>query len=114
VSVTEERFEPIELDDDAFGHSLGVNQGTPPEQIEVRFEPELARFVSGRVWHPSQEIRAQPDGSIVVMMRVSNDWALRSWILGFGCLARVLSPPGLVRQIADELERARRGYALNQ
>ena len=32
--MTEERFEPIELPDDAFAHSLGVNQGTP-ERIEV-------------------------------------------------------------------------------
>ena len=29
LSMTEERFEPMELPDDAFAHSLGVNQGTP-------------------------------------------------------------------------------------
>ena len=34
LSLTEERFEPLELPEDAFAHSLGVNQGTP-ERIEV-------------------------------------------------------------------------------
>ena len=28
----------------------------------------------------------------------------RSWILGFGPLARVISPPELVRQILDEAD----------
>ncbi len=66
------------------------------------------------VWveHPSQAIVEQPDGSLVVTLHVSNDWALRSWILGFGPLARVLSPPDLATQVADEFERARLLYSL--
>ena len=40
-------------------------------------------------------------------LRVSNDWALRSWILGFGQLARVISPPQLAAQIVNEIDRAR-------
>ena len=42
---------------------------------------------------------------------VCNDWALRSWILSFGPLARVLAPEALAAQIRDELERARSVYA---
>jgi predicted DNA-binding transcriptional regulator YafY len=45
-----------------------------------------------------------------VVLHVSNDVALRSWILGFGPLARVVSPPELVAQVTDELERARQRY----
>ncbi len=55
LSVTEERFEPVELPEDAFAHSLGVNQGTP-ERIEIAFEPRIARYVKERVWHPSQQV----------------------------------------------------------
>ena len=54
LSLTEERFEPIELPEDAFAHSLGVNQGTP-ERIEIAFEPRIARYVKERVWHASQQ-----------------------------------------------------------
>jgi predicted DNA-binding transcriptional regulator YafY len=109
LSVTEERFEPTELAEDAFAHSLGVNQG-PPERIEVVFEPHIARYVKERVWHPSQQTQEDADGRLIVRLDVCNDWALRSWILGFGPLARVLSPPELASQILDEINRARQQY----
>jgi predicted DNA-binding transcriptional regulator YafY len=109
VSVTEERFEPQELSEDAFAHSLGVHQGTP-ETIEIAFEPRMARYVKERIWHPSQEIRDRDDGGLVLTLHVTNDWALKSWILGFGPLARVVSPPALAAQILDELERTRSQY----
>ena len=109
LSVSEERFEPQDLSEDAFAHSLGVHQG-PPERIEIVFEPRMARYVRERVWHASQQIVDQPDGSVVMTLSVSNDWALRSWILGFGPLARVIAPPSLAQQILDEVERTRSMY----
>jgi predicted DNA-binding transcriptional regulator YafY len=105
VSLTEDRFEPLELPDDAFAHSLGVNQGTP-EKIEILIAPKLARYVRERVWHPSQVIEDQPDGSIRVTLNVVNDWALKSWILGFGGLARALTPVALAQEITAELAAA--------
>ena len=110
MSVLEERFEPVEVDEEAFAHSLGVNQGTPPERIEISFEPRIARYVRERVWHASQEPLDQPDGSLILVLNVSNDWALRSWILGFGPLARVIAPSALASQILEDLERARAQY----
>jgi predicted DNA-binding transcriptional regulator YafY len=110
LSVTGDRFEPQELEGDAFTHSLGVNQGAAPERIEIAFEPRIARYVRERVWHPSQEAREQADGSLILRLNVANDWALRSWILGFGPLARVVSPAALASQILDEIDRARSQY----
>ena len=98
MSVTEDRFEPVESEEDAFAHSLGVHQGVP-QRIEIAFEPRIARYIRERVWHASQEIQDQGDG-----------FALRSWILGFGALARVVSPPDLAAQISEEIEQARRRY----
>ena len=112
LSVSEERFEPQDLSEDAFAHSLGVHQGSP-ERIEIAFEPRMARYVRERVWHASQQIVDQPDGSVVMTLSVSNDWALRSWILGFGPLARVISPPSLAQQILEEVERTRSMYVPN-
>ena len=110
LSVTDERFEPQVLSEDAFAHSLGVHHGTP-EAIAIAFEPSMARYIKERIWHPSQTIEDRPDGSVVLRLTVSNDWALRSWILGFGPLARVESPPQLVAQLVDELKRTRARYA---
>ena len=109
LSVTEEPFEPLELPEDAFAHSLGVNQGSP-EHIEIAFEPRIARYVKERVWHTSQQIVEAADGSLSLTLHVCNDWALRSWILSFGPLARVISPPELATQILDEIDRTRSHY----
>jgi predicted DNA-binding transcriptional regulator YafY len=105
ISLTEERFEPLELPDDTFAHSLGVNQGTP-ERIEILFAPKIARYVRERVWHPSQEIEDTSAGSLRLTLKVVNDWALKSWVLGFGGLATVVAPASLAHEIATELRAA--------
>lgn len=110
VSLTEERFEPLELPEDAFAHSLGVNQGTP-EKIELSFAPKIARYVRERIWHPSQQATDQADGSLRLTLDVCNDWALKSWILGFGGLATVISPSTLQAEIVGELDAARGNYS---
>jgi predicted DNA-binding transcriptional regulator YafY len=109
LSITEERFDPVELPADAFENSLGVNQGTA-EQIAILFEPRIARYIRERVWHSSQQIEDASDGALTLTLKVCNDFALRSWILGFGPLARVISPPELAAQIQDEAERTRLRY----
>lgn len=110
LSLTEERFEPLELPDDAFAHSLGVNQGAP-ERVVVIFAPKIARYIRERVWHPSQELVTQPDGSVELTLHVVNDWALKSWILGFGALAVVTAPVSLVAELAAEVKAAADRYA---
>ena len=111
LSLSEERFEPIELEEEPFAHSLGVHQG-PPERIEIAFEPSIAPVVKARKWHTSQQVREEPDGSLLVVLNVCNDVELRRWILGFGALARVVSPAVLAEQILAELEGARLRYAI--
>ena len=96
-------------EEDAFAHSLGVHQGAP-ERIEIEFDPRIARYVKERMWHSSQEIEEQADGTVRLTLNVSNDFALRSWILGFGPLAKVVSPPNLAAQIVEEIDGARKRY----
>jgi predicted DNA-binding transcriptional regulator YafY len=111
LSLLEERFTPTEIPDATFVHSLGVNDGTP-EHIEIAFEPRIAPYIRERRWHPSQALGDRKDGGVVLTLDVCNDWALRSWILGFGPLARVLSPASLTAQIKDEIDRASERYAV--
>jgi len=110
VSLHEERFTPAELPDTIFAHSLGVHEG-PPEHIEIAFAAQIAPYISERTWHPSQTVTERDGGAVVLTLEVSNDWALRSWILSFGSLARVLAPAALAQQIADEIKAAAGVYA---
>ena len=41
---------------------------------------------------------------------VSNDWALRSWLLGFGAGVRVVGPTALADALLDEFKRGCRVY----
>ena len=111
ISLHEERFTPTEIPDAAFAHSIGINEG-PPEHIEIAFEPRIAPYVRERQWHPSQTNVDRADGGVVLALDVCNDWALRSWILSFGPLARVLTPDTLADQIKGEIDRAAARYAV--
>jgi predicted DNA-binding transcriptional regulator YafY len=111
LSLLEETFEPQEaLADEVFQHSLGINQGKP-ERVEIEFSPPAARYIAERLWHPSQALDERPDGSVRLTLDVSDDWALRRWILGFGSAARVLAPVTLAREISEENDRTRRHYS---
>jgi predicted DNA-binding transcriptional regulator YafY len=106
LTVTEETFRRTrELKADLFRTSMGVFSGEP-ERVELEFDARLAPFVRGRAWHESQEMEPQTDGRLRMRLNVSNDWALRSWLLGFGAGVRIVSPKSLADDIADEHRRA--------
>ena len=81
VSLEKQTFTPPpDMPDDVFANSLGVNTG-PAERVEIAFETQIAPYVRARVWHSSQQVRDNDDGSLTLTMDVCHDWALRSWIL---------------------------------
>ena len=47
---------------------------------------------------------------IVMTLDVTDDYALRNWILGFGRFVKVLTPAQLVTWAEDELDAARQQY----
>jgi predicted DNA-binding transcriptional regulator YafY len=110
VALQEQTFTPIaELDADPFKHSMGAYRGAT-SRVQVRFHSSLAPFIKERSWHTSQRLKDRADGSVVMTLDVSDDYTLRSWILGFGRSARVLAPAQLVAWVRDELDQAGRQY----
>lgn len=110
LAVLDEHFEPRPLPPEPFANSLGVHSGSP-ELIEIEFDASEADYVTEREWHRSQEFVEREGGSVVMRLCVCNDRALRSWILGFGRLARVITPASLARDLEIEFEAAHRRYA---
>lgn len=109
LAVTDEHFEPRRLPPEPFANSLGVHTGSP-ELIEIEFIGDASDYVRDREWHRSQEMLDQPDGSLRLRLCVSNDRPLRSWILSFGPLARVVAPANLAREIFEAIDEARDRY----
>jgi len=111
VTLEKQTFTPPQdAGDDAFANSLGVNTG-PPERVELEFAADVAPYVRARVWHASQDVRENGDGGIRLTMNVCHDWALRSWILGWGPSARVVSPSRLAQAIRADLKAAGANYS---
>jgi predicted DNA-binding transcriptional regulator YafY len=111
VTPTEETFTPREESaEDPFRNSIGINDGKPIP-VELEFTRTVASYVCERTWHPSQTVEPMAGGRVRFRLNVSDDLALRSWILGFGRNVRVLSPQSLAEWVREELEQMRTAYA---
>ena len=110
LTVLDRTFERVaELSADPFGKSMGVYSG-PTSRVQLRFHPRLAPLMAERTWHSSQQVKERPDGTLDMTLQVSDDYALRQWILGFGRYVRVLSPAALADWVVEEVEKTRAQY----
>ena len=110
LSVQETTFRKTrELPADVFGSSLGVFSAEP-ERVVIEFAAKVAPYIHGKTWHESQATSVLPDGRVRMTLDVSIDWALRSWLLGFGADVKVISPATLASSLRDELAKAAAQY----
>jgi predicted DNA-binding transcriptional regulator YafY len=79
--------------------------------IKVRFHKSLTRYLLERRWHPSQKNKKLKDGSLELAFEVAGTKEIKTWILGFGSLAKVLEPALLVKEIKDDLGKSLKSYA---
>jgi len=63
-----------------------------PARIVLHFAPEVARVVRERRWHPTQRLREERDGSVVLEMRVPPTEELASWVLSWRGACVVVEP----------------------
>jgi proteasome accessory factor B len=96
VEMGRERFEmPEEFKpEEQFRSAFGIVD-EESMQIKVRFSPAIAHTIRGRVWHPSQSVSEDTDGSVVLSFTAGGRMEIISWLLSYGKHAEVLEPPGL-------------------
>jgi proteasome accessory factor B len=110
VSLEKQTFTPrAGVADDVFANSLGVNTG-PAAKVDIEFDARVAPYVRARVWHASQQLKDGRDGNLMLSMNVCHDWALRSWILGWGPFATVTHPASLAKDVLADLKAASQKY----
>lgn len=102
-----ERFSP----ETYFGEAWRLQRGAEMVRVVARFAPDQARYLRGRVWHPTQEAREEPDGSLVLSFRVLGMEEIARWLLQFGSRVEVLEPPSLRALLAEEVRRLVEVYA---
>jgi len=108
---TKETFEvPDDFSlEDFIGPSFGVYQGAPVH-IKVWFQADVAGYIREKIWHESQQIHLQNDGSIIFEAEVAGTDEIRFWIMTWGSQAEVLAPASLREDIREEAEMMRSRY----
>ncbi len=81
-----------------------IREPGPDQKVTVRFAPRVAQNVADVLWHPTQRIVWNEDGSIDYTVTVSGLGEISWWILGYGREAKVLKPDALRKMIKKHVE----------
>lgn len=106
VALTNRRFEvPPDFNFEDFKQTAFNMIWGEPQEVKIRFSPSQAPYIRERTWHPSQQIEIEPDGSIILTLKVADLDEVKRWLIGFGAEARVVVPEVLQNDIAAECEQ---------
>ncbi len=84
--------------------------GGPVEKIHLRIDPRYTIYFRNRFWHPSQEVKMQNDGSMMLSMEVPLSPELITWILGWHTAIKVIKPESLIKMIKQRLTETLKIY----
>jgi predicted DNA-binding transcriptional regulator YafY len=97
-----------------FEGQFGVHHGETPTRVVIDFTGWGADFVRARSFPGDKGGEATceplPGGGCRLTMVVFSTLELQSWVLSFGNTARVIEPPELAEQVANELRSAAAHY----
>lgn len=107
-----ERIHDIELTNDEYtipedwsaGDYLRLSWGIVHDdevEVRIRFSRAVAARVKEAIWHPTQQLQDEPDGSLLFTVTVAGTMEITPWILSWGAQAEVLAPPALRDQLGE-------------
>ena len=111
LTLTDETFEMPEdfKVEDFMQTSFGVFHGKP-QNVRIRFAAEVAGYISEKIWHKTQKIQPQKDGSLIFEARVAGTDEIKFWLMTWGSKAEVLSPAALRDEMISEAEVMLQNY----
>jgi predicted DNA-binding transcriptional regulator YafY len=95
-------FLPVE---DFITKSFGLINSGKEIEVCLLFSPDVAEWISEQVWHQSQEIGRNGDGSITLRFPVSDFREVKREILKYGAQVEVVSPVELRQDVKEEIEK---------
>ncbi|MGD8740778.1 MAG: transcriptional regulator [Desulfobacterales bacterium] len=111
LKLTDETFEMPEdfKVEDFMQTSFGVFHGKP-QNVRIRFAAEVAGYINEKIWHKTQKIQPQKDGSLIFEARVAGTEEIKFWLMTWGSKAEVLSPAALREEILAEAKAMLHSY----
>jgi proteasome accessory factor B len=78
--------------------------------VEILVDNQVRHVVEEQIFHPTQKLIEQPDGSVLLRFRSGGLEEIRSWVLSFGSQAEVIKPQTLRKAVIDSLQEAVNRY----
>ena len=108
IEILTEKFDPKDFDLQAYSkQSFGVYFGEIYD-VKLKFIPEAAEDVLNYNFHPTQKVKQQPDGSVIVTFKASGDkhiiWNLFKW----GYAVEILAPKDLKKKYRSYIDEIRK------
>ena len=89
--------------------SFGVFHGDT-QKVKIHFDPDTAGYIKEKIWHETQKIHDQKDGSIIFEVDVAGTDEIKFWIMQWGSSAMVIEPELLRQKVLSEAETMVKGY----
>jgi len=90
--------------------SFGIFQGGDPIPVILQFNPFRAQWIREQVWHPEQKLQTLPDGSLRLVLPVTDLREIKLKVLQFGADVEVIEPEELRKEIRQEIKKMARIY----
>ena len=98
---------PAEFDLRAyFGNAWSVFRGNRAYEVELRFLPEAATIVTETIWHHTQQVHRNDDGSVTLSFEVDGLEEIIWWIMGWSGVVEVVRPTELRSRYLAHLTKA--------
>jgi len=79
-----------------------------PAKIKAK---EIADFISECIWHPSQKLSKNRDGSLTAEFEIEGLSEIKIWVLGFGANVEVLEPKELRGELKETAAKIQKIYS---
>lgn len=113
-SVTPDAGTALEIDADKLNEELesgyGIFSGAVTKQAILRFQTEIARWISRETWHPDQQSHYDDSGRFILQIPYSQDIELIMDILKYGAEVEVLEPLELRQRVKQRIEAMHSQY----
>lgn len=83
------------------GNAWRLIKGAKEHEVVLRFDPPIGETVADTLWHPTQVVEHNQDGSIVLRFTVAGLDEIVWWILSMGPSCRVVEPPSLIERVRE-------------
>ena len=106
VKETEEFFDEPDFDlEEYMGDGFRIMTGEVME-IEIHFDASVAHVAQEKIWHSTQELIKQEDGSVLLKFKAGGLIEIKTWVLSFGPKVQVVKPEALKEAVLNDYKQA--------